>query len=462
MMQKKVFRHLSAKQKSISTTLRLLIALLVLAGCLLSANPPRSQIAVSAESTSEALAEAKQKQEELAAEKARLEKETRQLAAEVDKLSGELAWLNERSDEQRKLYEEKTIQLAAAVDAMEEAYSDLIAAEEDLAAKQEQYAARVNVMFEHRQKSIFQVFLESESLQGFFTTLQFINIVADTDEQLIEELEIAKDHAALKRDIARQYSVEMSELVTRIEADLAQLRADSSARKIDLNQAELKLTTHEKAEDDLLVESEQLAGQIVELQKKLEAEKAAAATAAAKAERAAAATSAAKATKAAEATRAAQKPTQAPKPSTGSSTQTPNSRGWVWPYPGDYNVYSSFGMRLHPIYRYYRMHTGVDLGGKYGNPIVAAASGTVLLVVNPREGSNTGGSGYGNYIVISHGDGLSTLYAHLKNTLVKTGQSVKAGDKIATCGSTGASTGPHLHFEVRVNGNPVNPLPYIR
>jgi murein DD-endopeptidase MepM/ murein hydrolase activator NlpD len=447
--------------------LRLMVSCLIVAGLLLSAGAPRGRMAVIAESTSQALTEARQKQADLAAAKARLEKETRQLAAEVDKLSGELSWLNQRSEEQRKLYEEKTIQLAAAIDEMEAAWSAHIAAEEDLAAKQVQYAERVKVMFEHRNKSVFQIFLESESLQGFFTTLQFISIVADTDEQMIESLEIAKDHAALKRDIALQYSEEMTGLVEQIEADLNQIRSDASARADDLNQAELRLTSREKAENDLLAESERLAGQIVELQKKLEAEKAAAATAAAataaaQAEKAAAATAAAKATKAAEATRAAAKATPTPRPSSGSQTQTPNSRGWVWPYPGDYNVYSAFGMRIHPIYRYKRMHTGVDLGGSYGNPILAAADGTVLLVVNPREGSNTGGSGYGNYIVIAHAGGLTTLYAHLKNTLVKEGQSVKAGTKIATCGSTGTSTGPHLHFEVRVNGNPVDPLPYIR
>lgn len=459
MLSRSICGDKSTKKAGIGVVPRLLLACLIIAGLLLAPGVPRSRMAVMAASTSDALAEAKQKQADLAAAKARLEKETRQLAAEVDKLSGELAWLNQRSEEQRKLYEEKTLQLAAAIDEMEAAYSAHIAAEEDLAAKQAQYAERVTVMFEHRHKSIFQIFLESDSLQGFFTTLQFISIVADTDEQMIEELEIAKDHAALKRDIARQYSEEMTSLVEQIEADLNQIRTDASARADDLNQAELRLTSREKAEDDLLAESERLAGQIVELQKKLEAEKAAAATEAAKS---AAATAAAKATKAAEATRAAQKATPTPKPSSGSQTQTPNSRGWVWPYPGDYNVYSAFGMRIHPIYRYKRMHTGVDLGGSYGNPILAAADGIVLLVVNPREGSNTGGSGYGNYIVIAHDGGLTTLYAHLKNTLVKEGQSVKAGTKIATCGSTGTSTGPHLHFEVRVNGNPVDPLPYIR
>jgi len=84
------------------------------------------------------------------------------------------------------------------------------------------------------------------------------------------------------------------------------------------------------------------------------------------------------------------------------------------------------------------------------------------MVRNPVEGRNTGGSGYGNYIVIAHDNDYSTLYAHMKTTNVRVGQEVNAGDKIGTCGSTGTSTGPHLHFEVMIDGSTTDPIPYIR
>ncbi|NLO37039.1 MAG: peptidoglycan DD-metalloendopeptidase family protein [Clostridiaceae bacterium] len=409
-------------------------------------------VPVLAESTSETLAAAKAEQEKLAAERERLERQASQLANQADKLTGELAWLNQRSADQRRLYEEKQAQLTAAVSQMEDAVSAHIEAEETLTAKQLQYTERLKVMIDFRQKSIFQIFLEADSLQGFFTTMQFMNTIAETDAQMIDELEAAKDDATLKRELADQYSREMGEIVRRVEADLLKIQADASARKEDLDQVDQKITGLEQAEDDLLAEFEQLAGQIYALQKQLEAEKAAAAT------------RAAQATRAAEATRAAsKKPTPTPKPSSSSSPSSskPNSKGYVWPYPGDTRVYSPFGMRYHPIYHRNRMHTGVDLGGSYGSPVVAAKDGTVLMVVNPREGKNTGGSGYGNYIVIAHSNGVSTLYAHLRSTYVRAGETVKAGEKIAACGSTGTSTGAHLHFEVRVNGNPVNPMKYI-
>ncbi|MFM9874699.1 MAG: murein hydrolase activator EnvC family protein [Fimbriimonadaceae bacterium] len=111
---------------------------------------------------------------------------------------------------------------------------------------------------------------------------------------------------------------------------------------------------------------------------------------------------------------------------------------------------SGFGYRIHPISGTRKLHTGVDLASPSGTTIRAAGSGKVITASYIR--------GYGNTIVIDHGGGISTLYGHCSRLFASVGQSVKTGDKIAAVGSTGNSTGPHLHFEVRVNGKPVNPL----
>jgi len=121
-----------------------------------------------------------------------------------------------------------------------------------------------------------------------------------------------------------------------------------------------------------------------------------------------------------------------------------------WPCDGD--VSSGFGYRVHPISGTRRMHTGLDLGCANGAPIHAAGSGTVT------EAGVRGG--YGNAVVIDHGDGLATLYAHQSRITVSVGQQVSEGEVIGYVGSTGQSTGPHLHWEVWVNGTPVDPMGY--
>ena len=125
----------------------------------------------------------------------------------------------------------------------------------------------------------------------------------------------------------------------------------------------------------------------------------------------------------------------------------------AWPLPGYATITSGYGMRMHPIFGVYRLHTGVDIGAPLGSIIVAANEGVVIL----SEYS----SSYGNYVMIDHGGGVITLYAHGLESWVEVGQEVKKGDEIMLVGSTGWSTGPHLHFEVRINGETLDPLPYI-
>ena len=125
----------------------------------------------------------------------------------------------------------------------------------------------------------------------------------------------------------------------------------------------------------------------------------------------------------------------------------------AWPVPGYNKITSYYGMRVHPITGQYKLHTGVDISAPVGVNFIAANDGIVT-----KAGYNTA---YGNMVIIDHGGGISTLYAHGSEILVTVGQIVKKDDPILKVGSTGYSTGPHAHFEVRINGVVTDPLPYI-
>jgi len=124
-----------------------------------------------------------------------------------------------------------------------------------------------------------------------------------------------------------------------------------------------------------------------------------------------------------------------------------------WPCPGYTTITSGFGYRIHPILGYRKLHTGIDIGAPYGARVVAANTGKVI--------ASYYNSSYGNMIMIDHGGGIVTLYAHMSARLVSEGASVQRGETIGRVGSTGMSTGPHLHFEVRVNGVYKDPRSYL-
>ena len=125
----------------------------------------------------------------------------------------------------------------------------------------------------------------------------------------------------------------------------------------------------------------------------------------------------------------------------------------AWPVPGYTKISSPYGMRTHPITKVYKLHTGVDISAPMGANFVAANDGIVV-----KAEYNVA---YGKMVVIDHGGGISTLYAHGSEFLVKVGDTVKRNQAVLKVGSTGYSTGAHAHFEVRKNGEVTNPMPYI-
>jgi murein DD-endopeptidase MepM/ murein hydrolase activator NlpD len=389
---------------------------LVFASVLLFAQAAAPTFATSYYDLQKALKQAQADQQRIADQLDAIAAQKKQLVQQGKALTGDLAWLNDRSDEERAKYETLLGELDAAVQELNRAIEEFEASQLDLEAKQAQYKERLRIMYESRTRDPLEILLDSPDAAGFFANLEVIAAVAENDTHILDELQTAKDDAVLKMQTCQDYQKKMTQVVNDKQAEIDALKNKIAQTAEELQQTKEHLDAVAASENKLLEESKKLESSIKDLQEKI----------------------------------------------------AYYGGIMVWPYAEQTSVASQvvaspFGMRWHPILHVYRMHTGVDIGGRYGAPIVSAAKGKVIAIgtipgYDSANGNNTGGSGYGNYIVIDHGGGISTLYGHTKLIKVKVGQVVNAGQLIALCGSTGSSTGPHLHFEVRVNGTPVNPM----
>ncbi|WP_336248671.1 peptidoglycan DD-metalloendopeptidase family protein [Stomatohabitans albus] len=287
---------------------------------------------------------------------------------------------------------------------------------------------------------------------------RYLRSITDRDQAQIEELDILRQRAeadqtrldelrarqAEQKVAAENERNRVNDLVSQQKALLSNVQV-----KVDEQSAILKNLANDKeaAEhllDELEGESKRIERELAEIARREAAERAAAEAKAreakAKADEARKAGAANAAALEAEARRASA--ASAPKPS--------KPGGMILPVKGRFS--SPFGYRVHPISRVRRLHTGQDIAAPSGTPILAAKDGRVSF--SGRRG------GYGNCIIIDHGGGVATLYGHQSRLAVGAGTQVSQGQVIGYVGSTGASTGPHLHWEVRINGSPVNPIPY--
>ena len=439
-MQKKMFNR---NIKNLKKRVLVSVSALLLAGTFLFSSGANS--VVYAASTQEQLQNAKAQkaaaQEKIAAAQAQIGA----LSGVVSDLSSELADLSSLNDEEKKLYAQIAGQMQFALQEQQKAFDMYMKSLENLDQQQLEYSQRMGVLIEYKNKSVLEVLLSSDNLTSFFTQMEMIELIGEADVQALDRLEAAIDDAELKRTYAEEQSIAMQAIIDEKQAELDALRNQMDITQTNLNEKQWELSAWEQKENELEFESSNLDQTIRDLQAR-DAEEKAAAAAAAAAQHNSSSSGGGSGVKTGS--------------SAGSSGSGSSAGGFTWPYPGCYSTNSAYGMRIHPISGVRRMHTGEDIGGSYGDTLVAAKDGKVIVASAPVAGQNTGGSGYGNYIVIDHGDGVSTLYGHCRNLYVGLGDTVVAGQAIAEVGSTGSSTGPHLHFEIRINGSPVNPNNY--
>lgn len=281
------------------------------------------------------------------------------------------------------------------------AKTELALAEKKITLKNTTLNARLRAMYKMGHIGYLDVLLGSSDFGDMMTRLDMLQKIYSQDTKFLKQMHNQRNQIADKKQSLEKYASELKSL--RENLSTKQVALDSNLNALESEKVELSkdLKALEQREDQLLEDSNRL-------------------------------------------TKVLEKMTSTAKYVGGKM---------AWPAPGNYKISSPYGYRIHPVYKTKKLHTGVDISTPYNAKVVAAQDGTVIMAEYYY--------GYGNTVMIDHGGGYVTLYGHNNSLLVKVGQKVSKGQQIAKSGSTGVSTGPHCHFEVRYKGKIIDPMPWI-
>lgn len=281
--------------------------------------------------------------------------------------------------------------------------AELEDAESNLENKKNTFNKRIRVMYMNGSVGFLEILLSSSNIKDFLSRQDIVESIAEHDKDLIQFIKEQRDTIDAKKVEleAQRASVEVTK--SKLEARKKDLNKVTRDKEDLISRLKMDRKALEEEVDKLNDYAKKIEADIVKLQR-------------------------------------------------NTNPYTGGKMGW--PAPGYNRITSEFGYRIHPILKVKKLHTGIDIGVPTGGNIVAASDGIVIY-------SGALG-GYGNTIMIDHGSGIVTLYAHNSSLIAKEGSNVKRGDLISKAGSTGMSTGPHLHFEVRKNGAYQDPLTWLK
>ena len=349
--------------------------------------------------------------QDLSSKREELENQIEESKQELEETQSELSsnlQQVEKLDEKIKNSESELEELTKKVTELKTSISQI---EEELTTVTEKYNTqqklleeRVIALYEMGEVDYLDILLHSNNLSEFISSYYVISEIVEADNDLLEDIGNKKDEIELSKQKLENQKKELADLV---ESQTRTSKVLQNTKTIRENYI-AKLSDEEKEKqaqiDEMTAQYEDINRQILELAKQ------------------------------------------------GIDAEYIGGE-FAWPVPGYTTITSKYGMRVHPITGHYKLHTGVDIGAPRGANFIAANDGIVT-----KAEYNTA---YGNMVIIDHGGGISTLYAHGDEILVEVGQTVKRGQSVLVVGSTGYSTGPHAHFEVRIQGVVTDPMPYI-
>lgn len=344
-----------------------------------------------------------QKQRELQTIQRQMEAQQSKVAQaqqQVDSVSDQLRLIQGDLDTAAADYKSILAKLEATEQQIELNTELLAKVEKNLAERSQILNKRMRDIYKNGQVNYLDVLFGAADFVDFTTRADLLKRVVNLDMTLVAQVKAERELVVQKRAELERDKAAITELKAEAAAKKAIIEARKNDREKVLDDAVSERDTAERAYQELMETSRQIEQMIRRSQK-------------------------------------------------GGAVE--GTGALLWPASGP--ITSPFGWRTHPIFGTQRFHSGIDIGADYGDAIAAADSGTVIF-------SGWMG-GYGKAVIIDHGGGISTLYAHNSELLVEEGYRVYKGQTISRCGSTGYSTGPHLHFEVRENGSPVSPMGYL-
>ena len=349
-------------------------------------------------SRSEALAK---EQAAIASQQKSLLGEMKRITNQIAELEKEIAGLDAQIDEKEEGIHDKEEHILLLTD-------DIQVKTGEVDEREEYLGQRLNRIYRDGDLSLFDVLLLSTSLSDFLTRYDLMERVAANDADLLAELRQAKAELVAQKAQLEAQKAELEEAKVGLEEE----KGTRQEKKGELNKQlgtqnnksrELKdnLALIEEAEDELEVLNKQLEKFVADIQNKYK-------------------------------------------------EAYLGSGSMAWPVPGWTKISSNYGYRIHPIYKTNRFHSGIDIPANAGTPVIAADTGNVIMA--------TTYGGYGKTVILDHGGGVATQYSHLSSINVAVGDRVSKGAKVGGVGTTGLSTGNHLHFQIMINGSAVNPL----
>lgn len=387
------------------------------------------------------------------------------IADEIERVNNKLSDRQKELDELTAKYtqmlrekQQNNDELQAQLDDLDDMYNSILELKQTIDDTQAEYDEAVALFYKraaiasrYSNYSPLKLFTESRSIFTYTDLTRLVSNMLEADRDDMERLTYMKRDLENKKAMAEAMSVDMQAAIAEKEAIIAKIKADQEILEEDMITSRKAIEQLEIQEDQLEQESAQLSREIKELRDEydriLEEQRRAKEEAERKAREAAEKAAREQAEK--EAAEQAEKERQEREKNMFPEDESQ----MVFPAPEGIRISSPYGWRIHPVYKTRKFHNGIDIAAPGGTDILAALSGTVTKA--------RWSDSYGWYVQIYHGDGMTTLYGHASKLLCKEGEYVERGQVIALVGTTGVSTGNHLHFEVRIDGDTRDPMDYL-